>query len=187
MKDLVFKTLIISTLLFTASNAFSNTSSGGSTFALREEIKFIAPELRLDQNLLNLSNTSSGGETFKIHQAALDVSEGETFKIHQAALDVSEGETFKIHQAALDVSKGRQLIVEQILKNYRPELTTYFSEIRALVEDSTPNKMKSPIHESLTVTMLKIYGDYEEEEAIEAVIESPSESSDELRQIIYSL
>ena len=172
MKDLVFKTLIISTLLFTASNAFSNTSSGGSTFALREEIKFIAPELRLDQNLLNLSNTSSGGETFKIHQAALDV---------------SEGETFKIHQAALDVSKGRQLIVEQILKNYRPELTTYFSEIRALVEDSTPNKMKSPIHESLTVTMLKIYGDYEEEEAIEAVIKSPSESSDELRQIIYSL
>ena len=68
------------------------------------------------------------------------------------------------------------------------ELTTYFSEIRALVEDSTPNKMKSPIHESLTVTMLKIYGDYEEEKAIEAgVIKSPSESSDELRQIIYSL
>ena len=82
------------------------------------------------------------------------------------------------------MSEGRHR-VNQILKNYRPELTHYFSQVRALVDSASTRK--SPIHESLRVTMLKIYGDYEEE-AIEAVIESPSElMNDELRQIIYSL
>ena len=161
MKNSIFKTLIISTLLFTASNALANTSSGGSTFALGEKIKFNPDPVEhpLDQNLLDLSNTSSGGETFKIRQAALDVSEGEEF------------------------------IVEQILKTYRPELTHYFSQVRALVEDdsASTSKMKSPIHESLRATVLKNYGGYDEEEAIEIVIKAPLEAQNELRQILYSL
>ena len=142
MKNSIFKTLIISTLLFTASNALANTSSGGSTFALGEEIKFTPdPELKhlLDQNLLNLANTSSGGETFKIHQASLAVSE------------------------------GREMIAQNLLRNYSPELTFYFNEIRPVNENELSNEMKSPIHQSLRATVLKNYGGYDEEEAIEIV------------------
>ena len=47
--------------------------------------------------------------------------------------------------------------------------------------------MKSSIHQSLRATILNNYGGYTKKEAIEAVIEYPLESADEVKKIIYSL
>jgi len=79
------------------------------------------------------------------------------------------------------------MIAQNLLRNYSPELTFYFNEIRPVNENELSNEMKSPIHQSLRATVLKNYGGYDEEEAIEIVIKAPLEAQNEARQILYSL
>jgi hypothetical protein len=103
------------------------------------------------------------------------------------AVGTGSGGWVGLQQASLEVSEGHIEVADRILRDYRPELTSYFNEIRPLADDSSSNQMKSPIHQSIRATILNNYGGYDEEEAIEAVVEAPEEAEAEVRQIIYSL
>lgn len=175
MKHLL--TLILATFLFSNSGFAGGDSAGGGFVFSPSQIK------NSDEG------SGSGGFVFGGQQVKHMPDQEDIFESNHLHLAGSEsgGSGFIIEQASLEVSQGRVDIAEAVLRNYRPELTSFFNEIRHLNDNSSLSRMKSPIHQSIKATILNNYGGYDEEEAIEAVIKAPEKVDTEVRQIIYSI
>ena len=162
--------------------SFAGGSQSGGT-------GFLCPPQQLKNHQNSENGTSGGGFVFNLQQVKNVPDQKDSFNsdfVHLAGGSESDG-TFLIQKASLELSEGRSSIAERVIRQYRPELTSYFSEIRPLIENTNSGIVKTPIHQSLTATFLNNYGGYGEDEAIEAVLEAPEAAEAEVRQIIYSL
>lgn len=140
-------------------------------------------------NAYSVEGSGSGGFAFQKQEAKYIPDQEDIFEssFHHLAETKISRNTLIIEQVSLEVSQGRVDIAEKVLRNYRPELTSFFNKIRHLNNNQSLSKMKSPIHQSIEVTILNNYGGYDEEEAIEAVLNESADIETALDQIIYTL
>lgn len=92
-----------------------------------------------------------------------------------------------LFQASMVITDGRNDIAYELVNSFDLELAAYFNENQQIGQESSLNQLRSSIINSMNTTVLRNYGGYSNEEAINAVLSQPADVQNEVNQIIYSL